>query len=214
RGPLDRQRRRPPPPRRLGDQRRVRRRLGRPARPFPRRLLALEILLRRHAGAAHHADRRRDVDGLGRARRHRRGDLDHRAAPPAGERRHRLRPPDAGDLRPDPGRPLPADPGGDVLAADRPDRPAGGRPVAVARALLAEIGLSAHAARPAGTLDYGAQRRLEIARALALKPRYLLLDEPAAGMNPTESSALLADLARLREHHGIGLIVIDHDLAL
>ena len=85
---------------------------------------------------------------------------------------------------------------------------------ALAQALLAEIGLSAHAARPAGTLDYGAQRRLEIARALALKPRYLLLDEPAAGMNPTESSALLADLARLREHHGIGLIVIDHDLAL
>ena len=85
---------------------------------------------------------------------------------------------------------------------------------ALAQALLAEIGLTAHAARPAGTLDYGAQRRLEIARALALKPRYLLLDEPAAGMNPTESSALLADLARLREHHGIGLIVIDHDLAL
>jgi branched-chain amino acid transport system permease protein len=85
---------------------------------------------------------------------------------------------------------------------------------ALAQALLAEIGLSAHAARPAGTLDYGAQRRLEIARALALKPRYLLLDEPAAGMNPTESSALLADLARLRQHHGIGLIVIDHDLAL
>jgi len=85
---------------------------------------------------------------------------------------------------------------------------------ALAWRLLAEMRLTELAHRPAGTLDYGAQRRLEIARALALKPRYLLLDEPAAGMNPTESNELLAELSGLRQRFGIGLLVIDHDLAL
>ena len=80
--------------------------------------------------------------------------------------------------------------------------------------LLAEMRLTALADRLAGTLDYGGQRRLEIARALALKPRYLLLDEPAAGMNPTESAALLVELSRLRQRYGIGLLVIDHDMQL
>jgi branched-chain amino acid transport system permease protein len=80
--------------------------------------------------------------------------------------------------------------------------------------LLAEFGLADFADRPAAALDYGAQRRLEIARALALRPRYLLLDEPAAGMNPTESNALLQELAKLRERTGIGLLVIDHDMGL
>jgi branched-chain amino acid transport system permease protein len=84
----------------------------------------------------------------------------------------------------------------------------------LARRLLAEMRLAELADREAGTLDYGAQRRLEIARALALKPRYLLLDEPAAGMNPTESNALLAELSGLRQRYGIGLMVIDHDLSL
>ncbi len=68
--------------------------------------------------------------------------------------------------------------------------------------------------RLAGELDYGAQRRLEIARALALRPRYLLLDEPAAGMNPTESNQLLRELARCVERTGIALLVIDHDMSL
>jgi branched-chain amino acid transport system permease protein len=85
---------------------------------------------------------------------------------------------------------------------------------AFARQLLAEFGLTALAERPAGSLDYGAQRRLEIARALALRPRYLLLDEPAAGMNPTESNALLSELAALRQRTGVGLLVIDHDMSL
>ena len=85
---------------------------------------------------------------------------------------------------------------------------------ALARQLLAEFGLAESADRLAGELDYGAQRRLEIARALALRPRYLLLDEPAAGMNPTESNQLLAELAELRRRTGIALLVIDHDMSL
>jgi branched-chain amino acid transport system permease protein len=89
-----------------------------------------------------------------------------------------------------------------------------GDPSAFAMALLDEFGLAEFADRSAAALDYGAQRRLEIARALALRPRYLLLDEPAAGMNPTESNALLRELARLRDRTGIGLLVIDHDMAL
>ena len=83
-----------------------------------------------------------------------------------------------------------------------------------AMSLLAEFGIADLADRPAAGLDFGAQRRLEIARALALKPRYLLLDEPAAGMNPTESNALLQELAKLRQRTGIGLLVIDHDMSL
>lgn len=85
---------------------------------------------------------------------------------------------------------------------------------ALAQRLLAEFGLEGSADRLAGELDYGAQRRLEIARALALRPRYLLLDEPAAGMNPTESNQLLAELAELRRRTGIALLVIDHDMSL
>jgi branched-chain amino acid transport system permease protein len=84
----------------------------------------------------------------------------------------------------------------------------------LARQLLAEFGLEDSADRLAGELDYGAQRRLEIARALALRPRYLLLDEPAAGMNPTESNQLLSELAELRRRTGIALLVIDHDMSL
>ena len=91
---------------------------------------------------------------------------------------------------------------------------AGGDATAVAMQLLTEFGLAEFADRPAAALDYGAQRRLEIARALALRPRYLLLDEPGAGMNPTESNALLQELAKLRQRTGIGLLVIDHDMAL
>jgi branched-chain amino acid transport system permease protein len=87
-------------------------------------------------------------------------------------------------------------------------------PAAFSMQLLAEFGLADFADRPAAALDYGAQRRLEIARALALRPRYLLLDEPGAGMNPTESNALLQELAKLRQRTGIGLLVIDHDMSL
>jgi branched-chain amino acid transport system permease protein len=66
----------------------------------------------------------------------------------------------------------------------------------------------------AGTLSYGAQRRLEIARALVARPDFLLLDEPAAGMNHAESDELLTVLVALRRDTGIGLLVVDHDLRL
>ncbi len=86
--------------------------------------------------------------------------------------------------------------------------------VARSTALLGELGIADYAYRRAGTLPYGLQRRLEIARALALTPRYLLLDEPAAGMNETESDELLEILGRLRDSRGLGLLVVDHDLRL
>ncbi len=83
-----------------------------------------------------------------------------------------------------------------------------------ARQVLAEVGLDGFADRLAGTLSYGAQRRLEIARALALKPRYLLLDEPAAGMNPAETQELMHVLDRIRSKYRLGLLVVEHDLKL
>jgi branched-chain amino acid transport system permease protein len=83
-----------------------------------------------------------------------------------------------------------------------------------ASAVLAEFGLIEYADRMARTLAYGIQRRLEIARAVAMRPRYLLLDEPAAGMNHVESDTLLSDLADLQVRYGIGMLVIDHDLRL
>ena len=87
-------------------------------------------------------------------------------------------------------------------------------PVDLARAALAEVGLGDVAGQLAGTLSYGAQRRLEIARALALKPRYLLLDEPAAGMNPAETQELMTVLDRIRTRYRLGLLVVEHDLKL
>jgi ABC-type branched-subunit amino acid transport system ATPase component len=67
--------------------------------------------------------------------------------------------------------------------------------------------------RPAGTLPYGDQRRLEIARALALQPRLLILDEPAAGMNPSEKHGMRELIERLNET-GLTILLIDHDMRL
>jgi ABC-type branched-subunit amino acid transport system ATPase component len=69
------------------------------------------------------------------------------------------------------------------------------------------------AARPAWTLSYANRRRLEIARALAAEPRLLLLDEPAAGMNPTETRELMRDIKRIRER-GVTILVIEHDMGV
>jgi ABC-type branched-subunit amino acid transport system ATPase component len=80
--------------------------------------------------------------------------------------------------------------------------------------LLERMGLLAVAERGAATLAYGLQRRVEIARALAGEPRFLLLDEPAAGMNETESDDLLATIRAVRDERGLGVLLVDHDLRL
>ena len=63
----------------------------------------------------------------------------------------------------------------------------------------------------AGTLSYGEQRRLEIARALATQPKLLLLDEPAAGMNDAEKQQLMAEIIKLDEN-GLTILIIEHDM--
>ena len=66
----------------------------------------------------------------------------------------------------------------------------------------------------AGNLPYGQQRKLEIARALATNPKLLLLDEPAAGMNPTETQLLMDTIAQIREAFSIAILLIEHDMSL
>lgn len=100
---------------------------------------------------------------------------------------------------------------GVVLA---PDPPHGAGRRRAARAVLASIGLDTVADRIAGTLPYGIQRRVELARALASQPRFLLLDEPAAGMNEAESDGLMEVIARLRTEQDLGLLIVEHDLRL
>jgi len=84
---------------------------------------------------------------------------------------------------------------------------------AEARELLAFVGLSAQADSQADTLPYGQQRLLEVARALAAQPRLLLLDEPAAGLNPEETQALADTILRIRAR-GITVLLIEHDMSL
>ena len=78
--------------------------------------------------------------------------------------------------------------------------------------LLARLGLKQYADARASSLPYGAQRRLEIARALATKPSFLLLDEPAAGMNPQESAELLGFIRKLRDDYELSILLIEHDM--
>jgi ABC-type branched-subunit amino acid transport system ATPase component len=80
-----------------------------------------------------------------------------------------------------------------------------------AREELAFVGLAEVAGAAAGSLPYGHQRRLEIARALASRPRLLLLDEPAAGMNPAEADELVGLIRRIRER-GITILLIEHHM--
>jgi branched-chain amino acid transport system ATP-binding protein len=79
--------------------------------------------------------------------------------------------------------------------------------------LLDSVGLAARAEAQARHLPYGDQRRLEIARALATEPKVLALDEPAAGMNPTETAALRSLLESIRAG-GVTLLLIEHDVRL
>uniref|UniRef100_UPI003D0F4DAC branched-chain amino acid ABC transporter ATP-binding protein/permease n=1 Tax=Roseibium sp. TaxID=1936156 RepID=UPI003D0F4DAC len=83
-----------------------------------------------------------------------------------------------------------------------------------AHAALARLGLLDKAAEDAGTLSYGDQRRVEIARALACQPSILFLDEPAAGMNRNETEDLMTRLRDLSSELGIGILLVDHDLHL
>ena len=80
-------------------------------------------------------------------------------------------------------------------------------------AILAKIGLAGQADEFAGNLSYGAQRRLEIGRALATEPFLLLLDEPAAGMNPQETAELVVLIRRIRDE-GHAVLLIEHDMKL
>ena len=85
---------------------------------------------------------------------------------------------------------------------------------AYALEVLEQLGIAELADRWAGTLSYGDQRRLEVARALAGAPRFLLLDEPAAGMNESESEELRASIERIRSDRKCGILVVEHDLRL
>jgi branched-chain amino acid transport system ATP-binding protein len=78
--------------------------------------------------------------------------------------------------------------------------------------LLKLFGLEQHAHRLGRTLPYGGQRKLEIARALAARPKVLLLDEPAAGMNESESAALRELLLEVRERFALSVLLIEHDM--
>lgn len=80
--------------------------------------------------------------------------------------------------------------------------------------LLDFFSLADLAEKPAGSLPYGAQRRLEIVRALATSPRILLLDEPAAGMNPSETMELMENIRRIRDTFHIAIMLIEHDMNL
>ena len=83
-----------------------------------------------------------------------------------------------------------------------------------AKAWLDRIDLMARADDPAGDLPYGAQRRLEIARAMCTEPVLLCLDEPAAGLNPRESAELNALLRDIRDSHDTSVLLIEHDMSV
>ena len=87
------------------------------------------------------------------------------------------------------------------------------RAEALADRALDRLGLGPLADLEAGTLSYGDQRRVEIARALALEPAVLFLDEPAAGMNEAETGALMRTLQALSAESGLAILLVDHDLA-
>ena len=81
-----------------------------------------------------------------------------------------------------------------------------------AEALLAFLGLTDIRRQPAGSLPLGSQKRLELARALALDPKLLLLDEPASGLNTSETQALADMLLRIRERFALTILLVEHDM--
>ena len=80
--------------------------------------------------------------------------------------------------------------------------------------LLDIFGMRRFADTQAGNLPYGVQRRLEILRALATNPKVLLLDEPAAGMNPAETEELMENIQKIRDELGVAILLIEHDMSL
>ena len=80
--------------------------------------------------------------------------------------------------------------------------------------LLSIFNMEDLAGHRAGSLPYGAQRRLEIVRALATNPSLLLLDEPAAGMNPSETAELMENITKIRDTFQIAIMLIEHDMNL
>jgi len=80
--------------------------------------------------------------------------------------------------------------------------------------LLQVFDLDKYANLKAGNLPYGQQRKLEIARALATRPKLLLLDEPAAGMNPQETDELMATISLIRNKYDMTILLIEHDMKL
>jgi branched-chain amino acid transport system ATP-binding protein len=93
-------------------------------------------------------------------------------------------------------------------------RDAEGRAVERAKHWLDRVGLIDRADDPAGDLPYGAQRRLEIARAMCTEPVLLCLDEPAAGLNPRETADLATFLQALQAEHGTSILLIEHDMSV
>lgn len=83
-----------------------------------------------------------------------------------------------------------------------------------ARELLNFVGIGKWAGEYARNLSYGDQRRLEVARALAIKPKVLLLDEPTAGMNPQESLTFIDFVYRVRDEQGVSILLIEHDMSV
>jgi branched-chain amino acid transport system ATP-binding protein len=81
-----------------------------------------------------------------------------------------------------------------------------------ARAALADAGLGGYERATVGSLPYGIQKRIELVRALMSRPRVLLLDEPAAGLNPAETDALGEHLQAIRRAYGVTLLVVEHDM--
>ena len=88
------------------------------------------------------------------------------------------------------------------------------RALQTAKYWLEKVGLTERADDPAGDLPYGAQRRLEIARAMCTEPVLLCLDEPAAGLNPRESADLKTFLKSLQVEHATSLLLIEHDMSV
>jgi branched-chain amino acid transport system ATP-binding protein len=97
-----------------------------------------------------------------------------------------------------------------ALGVGAPSREARSR----ASQLLGTLGLTAHADAPADTLAQGDERRLGVARALATRPRFLLLDEPAAGLPEAEIPDFSSAVRAVRDDHDVGVLLIDHNMAL